>query len=59
MTRDSYAKEVMKVVESMHHGDGGITCPRDECDERLNVIIANMRNGTTMICPTHGLIFRE
>lgn len=59
MTRDAYAREVWKVVEALHHGDEEITCPREECDESLKILAASIRNGTTMTCPSHGVIFRE
>ena len=59
MTRDSYAKEVRKVVEAMHQGEMLVTCPREDCDEQLRVLVASVRAGTTVVCAAHGVIFRE
>ena len=59
MTRDAYAREVWKVVEAMRQGDNEITCPRENCEEELKILVASVRTGTAMICPEHGVIFRE
>lgn len=59
MTRDTYAKEVWKVVEAMHEGDTKISCPHENCTEELLITLTNVHTGIRIICPEHGLIFRE
>jgi len=59
MTRDAYAREVWRAVEAMRQGDSRIMCPRENCEEELKVLVASLRTGTTMVCPEHGIIFRE
>jgi len=59
MTRDAYAKEVWKAVEAIRQGDNQITCPREDCEEELKILAVSVRTGTTVVCPEHGIIFRE
>ncbi len=59
MTRDSYAREVWKAVEAVQQGQEHIACPHENCEEELNVLAASLRAGTAIICPEHGVIFRE
>jgi hypothetical protein len=59
MTRDSYAREVWKVVEAIHQGHETTACPHENCEEQLEVLVASLRAGTTIVCPQHGVIFRE
>lgn len=59
MTRDAYAREVWKVIEAVKHGQEQIACPHENCDEPLRVMVASVRVGRTIICPEHGVIFRE
>lgn len=59
MTRDSYAREVWKVIEAIQEGEEHIYCPHDNCEEELIIMAASLRAGTAMICPKHGVIYRE
>jgi len=59
MTRDAYAREVWKVIEALQQGQDQVPCPHANCDERLDVLMASVRAGTTITCPEHGVIFRE
>jgi nitrite reductase/ring-hydroxylating ferredoxin subunit len=59
MTRDSYAREVWKVIEALSEGEEHISCPHENCEKELNVLAASLRAGTAVICPDHGVIFRE
>ena len=59
MTRDSYAKEVWKVVEALHDGEEHIPCPHEDCENELDLLTASIRAGTAVTCPQHGVIFRE
>lgn len=59
MTRDSYAKEVWKVIEALQEGEEHIACPHQNCEQELNILMASLRAGTAIICPDHGVIFRE
>lgn len=59
MTRDAYAREVRKAVEALSQGQEGISCPHENCEQSLRVLPPNIRTGTTVLCPEHGVIFRE
>ena len=59
MTRDSYAREVWKAIEALYDGQEHIACPHENCERELNVFEASIRAGTAVICPEHGVIFRE
>jgi hypothetical protein len=59
MTRDAYAREVWKAVEAVRHGEDGASCPRENCDERVKVLAASVKVGKIIICPAHGIIYRE
>lgn len=59
MTRDAYAREVWKAIEAMREGEEEVTCPHHDCEEQLKILTTSIRAGTTMVCPRHGIIFRE
>jgi hypothetical protein len=59
MTRDAYAREVWKAIEALHEGEDHISCPHENCDEELLVFNPSVRAGIAVICPEHGIIFRE
>ena len=59
MTRDAYAREVWQAIEALHGGDRHIVCPHENCPEELRVFSASLRAGTAVMCPLHGVIFRE
>ncbi len=59
ITRDAYAKEVMKVAEAAFHREEAVMCPHDDCDERLSVVRQNAYSSRVLLCPVHGSIFKE
>ncbi len=59
MTRDAYARQVWKVIEALSEGQDHVPCPHENCGEKVDVLTASVRAGTTVTCPQHGLIFRE
>jgi hypothetical protein len=59
MTRESYAKEVWKAVISVREGKKDIDCPHEDCGEKLQIFSTSVQAGTTVVCPQHGVIFRE
>jgi flavorubredoxin len=59
MTREAYAREVWKVLEAMREGKRQVTCPRENCNELLQVIMTSVKTGKALVCPQHGVIFRE
>ena len=59
MTRDSYAKEVMRVAEAALRRNEAVACPHEDCDERLTVVRQNAFATRTLHCPIHGQIFKE
>lgn len=59
MTRDTYAKEVWKVIQSFHEGENHISCPHENCEHELLIFMASLRAGTAVVCPEHGVIYRE
>lgn len=59
MTRDTYAREVWRAIEALHKGENEISCPHENCRQRLCILYASVRTGRQFVCPEHGLIFRE
>ena len=59
MTREAYAREVWKAVEAVRQGRNEVTCPHEDCKEYLRILMMSVQTGTTVVCPEHGLIFRE
>lgn len=59
MTRDAYAREVWKLIESLEQEEDQVTCPHENCEQHLDVVMASVRTGTTLSCPDHGVIFRD
>lgn len=59
MTRDAYAREIWKLIESLDQDEEPATCPHENCEQELCVITASVRTGTTLNCPDHGVIFRN
>ena len=59
MTRDSYAKEVMKVAEAALRRNEAVLCPHEDCGERLDVVKQNTFSTRALLCPIHGQIFKE
>ena len=59
MTRETYAKEVLKRIESVRDGRDEVSCPHEGCEKMLRILLTSVRTGTTVVCPDHGLIYRE
>ena len=59
MTRESYAKEVWKAVLAVREGAKDITCPHEDCSEKLRIFSTSIQAGTTIVCSQHGFFFRE
>ena len=59
MTRDTYAKEVVKVAEAAFYRNEPVTCPHEGCAEPLEIIRQSMLSTRSLFCPTHGHIFQE
>lgn len=59
MTRDTYAKEVIKVAEAVFKREEIAHCPHEDCNERLSVIRQNTFSTRSLFCPVHGHIFQE
>ncbi len=59
MTRDSYAKEVVKVAESAFYRNETVTCPHDGCSEKLTIVQLSMLSTRSLLCPIHGHIYQE
>lgn len=59
MTREAYAREVWKAVEAVREGEDEVSCPHESCEKRLKVLLTSLRTGATIVCPEHGLIYRE
>jgi nitrite reductase/ring-hydroxylating ferredoxin subunit len=59
MTRDAYAKELIKVaVAALFHNEA-VICPHEGCDQRLSVVRQSMFSTRSLFCPVHGHIFQE
>jgi hypothetical protein len=59
MTREAYAREVWKAIEAVCEGEETVACPHEDCREKLKILIASVQTGATIVCPSHGLIYRE
>ena len=59
MTRDTYAKEVIRAAEAAFHRNEATTCPHHDCEEVLSVIRQNTFSTRSLFCPVHGHIFQE
>lgn len=59
MTREAYAREVWKTVQLVLDGENTVRCPHEDCQERILVLATSVRTGTTLVCPMHGVIYRE
>lgn len=59
MTRDAYAKEVMKVAEAAFRRNEAVLCPHEDCTERLSVVRQSTYSSRSLFCPIHGAIFKE
>ena len=59
MTRDAYAKEVIKVAEAAFRRNEVVLCPHETCGEQLNVARQSTYSSRSLFCPVHGVIFKE
>jgi hypothetical protein len=59
MTRDTYAKEVIKAAESAFRRNEKTVCPHEDCDEVLGIMRQNVFSTRSLFCPVHGHIFQE
>jgi len=59
MTRDAYAKEVIRAAEAAFQRNETAICPHEDCDERLGVVRQNTLSTRSLFCPVHGHIFQE
>ena len=59
MTRDAYAKEVLRVAEAVFHGEETVVCPHEGCEERLSMVKQGVFSTRSIFCSVHGHIFQE
>lgn len=59
MTRDAYAKEVVKAAEAAFRRNETAICPHENCEELLGVVRQNVYSTRSLFCPVHGHIFQE
>lgn len=59
MTRDTYAKDVIRAAESAFIRNEETVCPHEDCDEVLSVVRQNMFSTRSLFCSVHGHIFQE
>lgn len=59
MTRDSYARQVLKTAEAAFYNNESPRCPRESCTETLSVVQQNTLSTRSLFCPVHGHIFQE
>jgi hypothetical protein len=59
MTRDTYAKEVIKAAEAAFKRNETAVCPHEDCSEFLSVVRQDMFSTRSLFCPVHGHIFQE
>lgn len=59
MTRDTYAKQVLRVAEAALYRNEAVMCPHEECEEELSIIRQGMLSTRSIFCPVHGHIFQE
>ncbi len=59
MTREAYAKEVLKTVEAVLEGEKNVCCPHENCDQPLQSLNPSMQAGMTIKCPLHGIIYHK
>jgi len=59
MTRDTYAKEVIKAAEAAFRRNETPLCPHEDCDQLLSVVRQSTFSRRSLFCPVHGHIFQE
>jgi hypothetical protein len=59
MTRDAYAKQVIRVAEAAFKRNEVVFCPHEGCNEHLSVVRQSVYSTRSLFCPVHGHIFKE
>lgn len=59
MTRDAYAKEVIRAAEAAFSRNETAVCPHENCDESLSVVQQNVFSTRSLFCQVHGHVFQE
>ncbi|HUV05023.1 MAG TPA: hypothetical protein VMX94_07940 [Armatimonadota bacterium] len=59
MTRDTYAKELIRAAEAAFRRNETPQCPHQDCGERLSVVRQSTFSTRSLFCPVHGHIFQE
>ena len=59
MTRDAYAKEVLRVAQAALNGGETVMCPHEGCDESLSIVKQGVFSTRSIFCTVHGHIFQE
>ncbi len=59
MTRDAYAKEVLRVAQAVLQTGEIAVCPHEGCDESLSIVKQGVFSTRSVFCPVHGHIFQE
>lgn len=59
MTRDTYAKELIKAAEAAFSRNESPTCPHENCREPLSVVTPDTFSTRSLLCPVHGRIYQE
>ncbi len=59
ITRDSYAREVLRAAEAAFYNNESPVCPREDCAEILTVVCQSTQSTRSLFCPVHGHIFQE
>ena len=59
MTRDTYAREVLRAAETAFHRNETAVCPHEDCEQCLSVVRQNTFSTRSSFCPVHGHIFQE
>ena len=59
MTRDTYAKEVIRAAEAAFRRNEVAICPHEGCDQLLTVVRQSTFSTRSLFCPVHGHVFQE
>lgn len=59
MTRDTYAREVIRAAEAAFYRNERPICPHEGCQEQLSVVRQTNFSTRSLFCPVHGHIFQE
>lgn len=59
MTRDTYAKEVIRAAETAFRRNEVAVCPHENCNQLLSVVRQSTFSTRSLFCPVHGHVFQE